>query len=351
MHDDREKPSLRRAAGANIDKRAVEIGAGEVAAVEAPSVGNTLPTVVRPRFPGVDLTTWAESNRPLIDSLLDKHGAILFRGFDGADLPGLARFVKGVSGDLLEYRERSSPRTHVTDNIYTSTEHPAHQSIFLHNENSYAHTWPLKIFFLCSVAPLRGGETPIADCRQVFQSIDSRIRDRFIQKKVMYVRNFSDDLSLPWQTVFGTSDREAVASRCGEAGYTVEWTGKNGLRTKRIGQAVARHPRTGEMSWFNHATFFHVSTLEPDVRDALLAQFGEEHLPNNTYYGDGSPIEASVLDHLRETYLRAKVSFPWLLGDVLLADNVMAAHSREPFEGPRKIHVAMSEPCTESDIQ
>lgn len=51
-----------------------------------------------------------------------------------------------VSGDLLEYRERSSPRTHVEHNIYTSTEYPAHHPIFLHNENSYAHTWPLNLF-------------------------------------------------------------------------------------------------------------------------------------------------------------------------------------------------------------
>ena len=31
-------------------------------------------------------------------------------------------------------------------------------------------------------------------------------------------------------------------------------------------------------------------------------------------------------------------------------DNLLVAHSRAPFTGPRKIHVAMSEPCTERDI-
>jgi hypothetical protein len=188
------------------------------------------------------------------------------------------------------------------------------------------------------------------DCRQLYQSIDPSIRETFAAKRVMYVRNFSDDLSLPWHTVFGTSDREAVEALCAEAGYDIEWRGRNGLRTRRVGQAVARHPRTGDLSWFNHATFFHVSTLSAEVREALLAQYGEENLPNNTYYGDGSPIEPSVLDHLREQYARATVLFPWQVGDVMLVDNVLTAHARQPFQGPRKIHVAMAESCTERDV-
>ena len=341
------KPSLKKSIGAERRSFSADLG---LVAVEAPADGRTLPVIIRPTVDGVDLTMWAEGNRAFVDSHLATHGALLLRGFDGADLSGLAKFVKAVSGDLLEYHERSSPRTHVSDNIYTSTEHPAHQSIFFHNENSYAHTWPLKLFFLCSVAPEAGGETPIADCRQIHRALDATVRDTFARKRVMYVRNFSDELGLSWQTVFGTTDRDAVGAMCRDAGYEIEWAGKNALRTRRVGQAVARHPRSGELSWFNHATFFHVSTLEPDVRDALLEQYGEDSLPNNTYYGDGSPIEPSVLDHLRETYASAKVMLPWQQGDVMLVDNLLVAHAREPFEGPRRIHVAMSEPCTERDV-
>lgn len=350
MEEHSTKPSLKRPKpwiGAERKSLSADLG---LVAVDAPTGGRTLPAIIRPNVDGVELTTWAERNRAFIDSHLATHGALLFRGFDGADLSGLATFVKATSGDLLEYRERSSPRTRVTDNIYTSTEHPAHQSIFFHNENSYAHTWPLKLYFLCSVGPQAGGETPIADCRQIYRALDPTIRDTFARKRVLYVRNFSDELGLPWQTVFGTSDRDAVSATCRDAGYEIEWVGRNGLRTQRVGQAVARHPRTGEMSWFNHATFFHVSTLESDVRDALLEQYGEDRLPNNTYYGDGSPIEPSVLDDLRQSYADASVMFAWQQGDVMLVDNLLVAHARQPFEGPRKIHVAMSGPCTEHDV-
>src|SRR5207253_3479312 len=102
-----------------------------------------------------------------------------------------------VSGELLEYRERSSPRSQVSGNIYTSTDYPSDQSIFLHNEGTYWLAWPLKIFFCCITAPQQGGETPIADCRNVFARIDPVIRQSFIHKNVMYVRNDGDDLDVP----------------------------------------------------------------------------------------------------------------------------------------------------------
>lgn len=342
------KRSLKRPIGAR--REAVPLADVGLVSVEPPPDDSSEPVVIRPTLAGLDVVVWATANRSLIDGLLDRHGAVLLRSFELGGLSGFGDLVKGVAGDPIEYRERSSPRTQVAENIYTSTEHPAHQAIFLHNENSYAHSWPLRLCFLCSTPARQGGETPIADCRRVFRLIDPRIRDKFIEKRVMYVRTFSEGLGLSWQTVFGTSDRDAVTRQCRQAGYTIEWTSR-GLRTRRVGQAVARHPRTGEMAWFNHATFFHVSTLEPEIGEALLAQYGEDGLPNNTYYGDGTPIEASVLDQLRSAYLQAKVKQPWQAMDILLLDNVLAAHGREPYAGPRRVHVAMSQPRTEDDIR
>ncbi|MNG06478.1 Taurine catabolism dioxygenase TauD, TfdA family [compost metagenome] len=100
---------------------------------------------------------------------------------------------------------------------------------------------------------------------------------------------------------------------------------------------------TQEKIWFNHATFFHVSTLEPAVRDALLTIYKPHELPNNTYYGDGTPIEPEVLDTLRAAYDAETVKFPWQRGDILFLDNLLVAHAREKFAGPRKILVGMAD--------
>ncbi len=303
--------------------------------------GDGLPLVVMPADK-VDLGDWAAGHRDFIETSLAKHGGLLFRGFGLREAEEFERFIEALSGEALEYRERSSPRHSVKGRIYTSTDHPPHQSIFPHNEQSYNSTFPMKISFFCHTPAPQGGATPIGDTRKVFQRLDPRLRQRFIEKKYMYVRNYGNGLGLTWEDVFQTSDKAVVEDYCRKSDIEFEWTG-DGLRTRQVRPAVATHPRTGEWVWFNHATFFHVSTLEPRVRDALLEIFGEEDLPNNTYYGDGSPIEPSVLDELRAAYQEEMVSFRWQQGDVLLLDNMLTAHARQPFAGPRKILTAMSE--------
>lgn len=307
-----------------------------------------LPLLVSPRVPGLDLAVWAAGHRAFIEDRLLQHGGILLRGFDVDRPQRLEAFIHAVSGEPLEYRERSSPRSAVEGRIYTSTDYPPAHSIFVHNENSYQSTWPLKIFFCCRTPAAEGGETPIADCRRVFAAIDREVRDRFAAKGWMYLRNFGDGLGLDWRTVFQTSDKAAVEEHCRKSGIEVEWRAGDRLRTRAVRPAVTRHPKTGEPLWFNHATFFHVSTLAPDIREALLAEFAEDDLPANTYYGDGSPIEPSTLDHLRALYDRETVRFPWLEGDLLLLDNMMCAHGRAPYRGERSILVGMAEPVHRS---
>lgn len=310
----------------------------------------TLPLVIEPAKPGVDLLSWAISSRGYLEKALLKHGGILFRGFGVESPERFEAFIDGIAQEALEYRERSSPRSSVKGHIYTSTDYPPDQPIFLHNENSYAHTWPLKIFFYCHREPAVGGETPIADVREVYRDVPPEIRERLESKGILYVRNFSEHVGLTWQAVFQTDDREQVEAYARERGYELEWTDGGGLRTRRSGAASYDHPRTGERVWFNHATFFHVSTLAPMIREALLSQFGEERLPNNTYYGDGSPIEPDVLDTLRAVYDRHTVKFPWRRRDVLMLDNMLTAHGRMPFEGERKILVGMAEPIERADL-
>ena len=332
-------------------RRPIEVANGNLVRAECFQPDASLPLVVQPLVNGIDPATWANTNRSWIEQKLSLHGGMLFRNFNISSVEAFRRFVLGVAGnEPLAYSERSSPRNAVGDNIYTSTDYPANQSIFLHNENSYQQSWPMDIFFYCATPAREGGETPIADCRKVYEYISPEVRERFIERKWMYVRNFGDGFGLPWQTVFQTTDRHVVEEHCRENGIQVEWRSGNRLRISAIRNAVSTHPRTGEPVWFNHATFFHVTTLAPSVRDALLADYEASNLPTNSFYGDGSPIEPEVLDHLREAYRRETVMFPWQANDVLLLDNMLVAHGRAPYTGERKVLVGMAHPYQAQDL-
>ncbi|HEY6804818.1 MAG TPA: amino acid adenylation domain-containing protein [Pyrinomonadaceae bacterium] len=306
-----------------------------------------LPVVFQPEVDGVDLVTWAGQNREMIDSRLREHGALLFRGFNGHSVKTFEQFTTTIVSSLMSYGERSSPRHVLSGNIYTSTDHPADQHILLHNEQSYTLNWPMKIWFYCVRPAQQGGRTPIADSRRIYQRLSPALVKRFVEKQVMYVRNYGDMLGLSAQEAFQTADKRVIEEHCRRDAIEFEWKDGNRLRTKQIRPAVRRHPRTGELVWFNHAVFFNIHSLEKTARESLRAGVDDFDLPFNTFYGDGSPIEPAVIEEIYEAYLQEQVAFDWQTGDILMLDNMLCAHGREPFVTPREIAVAMADPYSE----
>ncbi|QCG91751.1 TauD/TfdA family dioxygenase [Azospirillum sp. TSH100] len=287
----------------------------------------------------------------LVEERLRQAGGLLFRGFGiHGDTP-FRTFVESFGKPLLDYDFGSTPRSAVDKGVYTSTEYPAHQSIPLHNEQAYTLQWPRTIWFHCVTAAATGGATPIADSREVFRRIDPAVRDRFAAKRLMYVRNYGNGLDLPWQRAFNTDDPAAVERFCRVNAIAWDWTEDGELRTRQICQAVARHPATGEEVWFNQAHLFHVSNLPAAVRDSLLAVVEDEtELPRHVFHGDGSPIADADLDHIRAVLDKCTRSFPWQEGDVMMLDNMLAAHGRDPFTGARKVVVAMADPVRSPEL-
>lgn len=326
-------------------RRAASVSEETLVTMQPLVPGAMLPLVARPAVAGVDLIGWARNHRKVINDNLSRCGAILFRGFELRGREAFAEFIQAsADGSLLAYTNRSTPRTEVGGNVYTATEYPANQVIPLHNENSYQSSWPLKIYFCCVTAAEQGGATPLADSRKVFENIPRQIREEFANRGVMYVRNFGDGLDLSWQQVFQTDDRSEVEAFCRREGLDFEWKDGDRLRTRQICQAIAAHPGTRELVWFNQAHLFHVSNLTADVREYLLREVKEAELPRHAFYGDGTAIDALSLAKIRAAYEKEAVTFAWQRGDILLLDNMLTAHGREPFEGPREILVGMAEP-------
>ncbi|MFF8633764.1 TauD/TfdA family dioxygenase [Streptomyces pilosus] len=333
--------NLRHGPG-RVPRRPVEERPAALVQTGSTPAGRTLPVVVEAVDDAVDPAAWAARDTGRLRDLLDRHGAVLLRGFQTT--PGdLPRLLRPLGGDPLQYRERSTPRTALGGGVYTSTDHPADQVIALHNENAYQSAFPGLLAFQCTVPARAGGGTPLADCRRVLARLAPAVVERFVRTGVCYLRTYHPGVGLSWQDAFGTDDRDEVSSYCARGGIEAHWRPDGTLHTRQTQPALACHPRTGEDVWFNHAAFFHPDGLDPALRAALRARYPrDEDLPHHVTFGDGGPIPAADLAHIRAAYAAEAGVVPWRAGDVLLVDNLLAAHGREPYRGERRVAVAMA---------
>ena len=348
-----KKLSLKQSIKKSIQEKREGINLADVSLTQSSylSPETPMPLVVQPAMDGVNLANWVIANKEHIRTELARHGAILFRKFKLDSAATFEQFALAMSdcGELFdEYGDL--PRDDPGAKVYHSTPYPADKSILYHNESAHMHQWPMKIMFYCVKAAEEGGATPIIDCRLAYKTIDPTIIKLLTEKKLMYVRNFIEGLDVSWQQFFGTSDQRKVEEYCRKAGMSFEWKGEKCLTTRQICQAVARHPTTKEMLFFNQVQLHHISCLDPDVRDSMLSMFHPEDLPRNVYYGDGSLIEDSIIQEIGNVYDNIAVRFRWQAGDVIILDNMMVSHSRDPFGGTRKILVAMADLVSQKDL-
>ena len=336
-HDRPEAPYLPRRR-----PRPLSLNARSLVRVSQLADGHELPRLVSPEMEMVNLPRWIGSNDTYVSTALGQWGGLLFRGF-AVESPEAFESCVQALGNTLPYSERSSPRTAVVGNVYTSTDHPREHAIFLHNEQSYNSSFPLRICFCCLRPAETGGQTPIADCRRIFRRLPHRIIDAF-GSGYLYARHFREGLGVSWQDAFQTHDKKVVENYCRQNDISLTWDG-DCLKTSQLRRAYGRHPMTGEWVWFNHLTFFNTKTLPQDVRDLVQRECGEDP-PHETYHADGRPIDEDTLGVIRRAYESECRTFEWRSGDVLLLDNMLVAHGRQAYTGPRQVVVAMSEPCS-----
>lgn len=297
---------------------------------------------------GEDFISFSRRNTAEIDACLLKYGAVLFRGFNVDSAERMRSCIDSFPGVSLRYVDGNSPRTHLKEAVYTSTEYPSDLFISLHSELSYAKTWPSRLYFCCAVEPQEGGNTLIASNKGILQDLPDDLVEMFERKGIKYVRNLHDDsgvrIGQSWRATYETDDRSVVERHCRDNDIQFEWKADGSLRTTQIRKAIAKHPRTGERVWFNQADQFHPSTNPSEIYEAIMELFGDNpfDMPHYACFADDSPIDPGMLDIIREVTGKHTVYFPWKHGDLLAVDNMLISHGRAPFSGPRKILVAMS---------
>ena len=313
------------------------------------AAGLSLPVVIEPITRGLDPVLWAATRREAIEALLCRHGAVLFRGFDLGSVPAFEAFAEALSPGLHgSYGDL--PKKEGGRNVYRSTPYPEREMILYHNESSHLESWPRKQWFFCEQPSRVGGATPLADIRQVLQCLPADVVARFEHKGLMYSRTFTSGVEPSWESFFGTTDRAAVEQRCREQGTDFEWLDGETLQVRTRCPAVIRHPLTGERAFFNQLQLHHPFCLGEEMREDLLDMFGADRLPRTVSYGDGTLIEDDIMALLGQAYEACAVRFAWRKGDVVMLDNMLTAHARDPYEEPRLIVVAMGEMTARGDV-
>ncbi|MNK89909.1 Linear gramicidin synthase subunit D [compost metagenome] len=302
--------------------------------------GAEFPIVLQATSPELDTVAWAKGQADYIEMLVAKHGGILFRDFGLKTPQDFEAFAEAIEPELYgSYGDL--PKKEGGKKTYRSTPYPERQMILFHNESAHLDRWPRKQWFFCELPSPVGGATPIVDCREMLRRLPAEVVAGFERKGLQYVRTFTPGLDVNWQDFYKTDRREDVEARLAAAGIEWRWFDGDTLQTRTRCPAVIRHPLTGERVFFNQVQLHHVACLEPQVREDLLAMGGVERLPRHVTYGDGSPIADETMAIVGEAYEACAVRFDWRQGDVVMLDNMLAAHARDPFEGPRKIVVAM----------
>lgn len=304
--------------------------------------GEVFPIVIEPAAPGLDPVAWAARARGLIVDTLHRHAGIVFRGFDLPTPQAFEAFAEamhpGLYGSYGDLPKKEGGR-----NTYRSTPYPERQMILYHNESAHLERWPRKQWFYCELPSAIGGATPIVDCRELLRRLPPALAAEFATRQLMYVRTFTPRLDVDWRDFYKTEDRAEVEARCRAAGIDCRWLDGDILQTRTVCPAIVSHPVTGERSFFNQVQLHHVSCLEEDVREDLLEMVGLERMPRHVMFGDGTPIPDEAMKRIGELYEACAVRFDWQRGDVVMLDNMLAAHARDPYEGPRKIVVAMGD--------
>jgi hypothetical protein len=104
-----------------IKPKAVNLSQEDLITTDYLQPGQILPLVVQPGVDGLDLRAWGQSHQAFLEAQLCKHGAILFRDCNTKSIAQFEQFARIIAPELMEYGERSSPRTKLDGAVYTST--------------------------------------------------------------------------------------------------------------------------------------------------------------------------------------------------------------------------------------
>jgi len=284
---------------------------------------------------------WVKKHLKVIESLLLKYGAILYRGFPFDTPKDFDEFSKAYGYNPYQNVQGLGVRAKVDGNVYVGSDTTPDFVIPLHHELAHLKEYPLIVFFYCDIPAKEGGNTPIALSNVIFRKMSEREPDfvrRLEKEGLRYLRVAPDgtNLSIPygrgWQSTFSASNEEEAERVAKAKGYDFEWQDDGSMKTiTEILPAIRVDKRTGKTMWFNSAfLIFTVSQSRNDFKNF------------NVFFPNFETVSAEKVETMRQVLDEVKVSFKWQQKDVIMIDNRAVLHCKDKFSAPpRRILISL----------
>ncbi|KAF3054880.1 hypothetical protein GL218_07531 [Daldinia childiae] len=237
-------------------------------------------------------------------------------------------------------------------NVAPANESPKEVLIYNHNESPQVPHAPEYIFFYGHKAPKQGGETPISSSVELFHRAQQEIPDfvnqlaeKGILSKVTYKTDKQYTGGSTLKQAFGKEIQdgdneatkrakiEAQIARYGRGKHTTwEWTDDGVVLTHRL-PAIRTQPGTDLPTLFTGLAAYYKNVRVNAAAGRNVTQ---------QLFGDGTPIPEEYLAALARITDEIRVLHRWQRGDVLVYDNIIAQHGREPWQGEQADRVVMA---------
>ncbi len=291
--------------------------------------------------------------RDEVKGLLERHGAIVFRGFtDGPEAfvgftdrygCNFSTYQGGwFHGGVINRRSLGDDPT-----LFAATGKTQEFAIPLHGEMYYQKCKPAILWFYCLTAPSRMGQTTLCDGRALWRGLSEPARGTLEARRVKYINKLS---RAEWEQSFQTLDITEVEALCArnDVRVSVDPATQELLMEYACPAAVASRGPEGEKAFINSLIILwrgeRVHRRGAVNADPGTVKDGDPSII--VRWEDGSELSHDLMKEIGAVAKRLTVEVEWERGDILMVDNTRVMHGRRDSPDPdRVILVRMSDPA------
>ncbi|SMY09265.1 TauD/TfdA family dioxygenase [Flavimaricola marinus] len=266
-----------------------------------------------------------------LQSLLTKHGTILFQGFN-TTTEEFDVITDKLGTDYMNYKGGGYVRKTTGEEdgktmLSTSTTlekgkiKPMTMPLPLHAEMFYTDKRPLLLWFYCVTPAEKDGQTTIGDGVAIYKRLSQKWKDLLAEKRLMYLRSYPDGI---WQNIYQTDDIEVARGFCHDSGMTTEVDADNTLHTTYLTTAI---PKT---RWGGHTAYIN------SAMTVVMQEGTDREKLSSIRLEDGERLPREMIKEIVDIQSDLIIELEWQSGDFVLLDNSRTMHGRRGFEDTRR---------------